>query len=250
MSETTEQSLDMILVHGAFHGGWCWAATARVLTDAGVRVHTPSLTGLGDRRHLFSPSVGLATHVTDIVNLIELEDLEGCVLVGHSYAGNVLTGVADQLRDRVAHYIFVDASVPTPGSTRWGWSFLNPDQWDTRMAQIEREGNGARVAPVPGVVLRGHRSRAGRLRRRPPLPHAPGHLHRADRPGQRRGGRACAAATSLRADPAYGNMADTVARLRHDPDWTFRELAGPHDMMVTHPVELAELLLDLIDSSG
>lgn len=141
--------LDMILVHGAFHGGWCWSGTAAELTRRGVRAHTPSLTGLGDRRHLFSPSINLATHVTDIVNLIEFDRLDGCVLVGHSYAGSVLAGVADQLRDRVAHYVFVDASVPLPGSTRWGWADLNPDKRPARMAEIDGEGGGLGLPPFP-----------------------------------------------------------------------------------------------------
>jgi pimeloyl-ACP methyl ester carboxylesterase len=83
----------------------------------------PSLTGLGDRAHLFSSQVSLATHVDDVLGLIEAEELgEGFVLVGHSYGGNVITGVADALRERVAHCIDLDAVVPQPGVTRWRWA--------------------------------------------------------------------------------------------------------------------------------
>lgn len=235
---------DMVLVHGAFHGGWCWSATAAELTRHGVRVHTPSLTGLGDRRHLFSPSVDLATHVTDIANLIELDRLDGCVLAGHSYAGSVLAGVADRLRDRVGHYVFVDASVPTPGSTRWGWSYLNPDQWDARMADIDGPGNGLGMPPFPASAfgIDDPDLAASVDARLSPMPRGcytePIELTNGGVDGLRRSYIAAA-------DPAYANMAGTVAWVRHDPEWTFRELAAGHDMMVTHPVELAELLLEL-----
>ena len=91
---------DFVLVHGAWHGGWCWSRLAPKLRVAGRRVYCPSLTGLGDRAHLFAASVTLATHVEDVVALIEAEELHDFVLVGHSYGGNVITGVADRLRDR------------------------------------------------------------------------------------------------------------------------------------------------------
>ncbi len=234
----------MILIHGAFHGGWCWSGTARELTASGVRVLAPSLTGLGDRRHLFSPSVNLATHVTDVVNLIEFERLDGCTLVGHSYAGNVLAGVADQLRDRVGHYVFIDASVPTPGATRWGWADLNPDQRPARMAQIDGEGLGLGLPPFPASFfgIDDPELAAGVDARLTPMPRGtytdPIELTNGGVEGLRRSYIAAAG-------PPYPNMAATVARVRDDPDWTFRELAAGHDMMVTHPVELARLLLEL-----
>ncbi|HPU51421.1 MAG TPA: alpha/beta fold hydrolase, partial [Burkholderiaceae bacterium] len=101
-----------VLVHGAWHGGWCWADVTAFLQAAGHRVFAPSLTGLADRAHLFGGQVTLATHVEDVVRLIEFERLDGCVLVGHSYGGNVITGVADRLRERVRHYVYLDAVVP------------------------------------------------------------------------------------------------------------------------------------------
>ena len=234
----------MVLVHGAFHGGWCWAGTARALTAAGVRVHTPSLTGLGDRRHLFAPEVNLATHVTDIVNLIELDRLDGCVLVGHSYAGSVLAGVGDRLRDRVGHYVFLDASVPTPGSSRWGWADLNPDQREARLTRIEEEGDGVGLPPFPATAF-GITDPALAVEvdaRLSPMPRGT-YTDPIDLPNGGVEGLRCSYIAA--ADPPYPNMAATVARIRDDPAWTFREIAGPHDMMVTHPIELAELLLEL-----
>lgn len=240
---------DMILVHGAWHGGWCWADTARELTARGVRVHTPSLTGLGDRRHLFSPSVNLATHVADIVNLIELDRLDGCVLVGHSYAGNVLAGVGDRLRDRVSHYVFLDASVPTPGATRWGWASLNPDQVEARMAQIDGPGLGLGLPPAPASAFAiTDPDQAADLEARLSTMPRGTYTDPVDLTDGGVDGLRCSYIAA--ADPPYANMAATVARLRRDPDWTFREIQAGHDMMVTHPVELAELLLELTTTSS
>jgi len=145
--------MNIVLVHGAFHGGWCWAETAAILRQRGACVFTPTLTGLADKKHLFSPSVNLATHVQDIVNLIEYEDLDGCVLVGHSYAGNVISGVGDQLRERVSHYIYMDASVPVNGSTVWGWASLVPDRHQEMMSIIDEQGHSMMVPPFPAEAF-------------------------------------------------------------------------------------------------
>ena len=97
MAQAAESSCIFVLVHGAWHGGWCWSRVATRLRAAGHIVHTPTLTGLGERRHLISAQVNLDTHVEDVVNLLEFEDLRDVVLVGHSYGGIVITGVADRM---------------------------------------------------------------------------------------------------------------------------------------------------------
>ena len=104
-----------VLVHGAFHGGWYWRDVFAHLRAAGHEVFAPTLTGLGERRHLASPAVDLSTHVQDVANLLEWEDLQGVVLVGHSYGGMVITGVADRLAERLAALIYLDAAVPEDG---------------------------------------------------------------------------------------------------------------------------------------
>src|SRR5467141_778863 len=86
-----------VLVHGAWHGGWCWRRVSDLLEKRGHKVFTPTLTGLGERSHLLNGGIGLATHVTDIVNVVKWEDLNDVVLVGHSYAGFVISGVAEQV---------------------------------------------------------------------------------------------------------------------------------------------------------
>src|SRR3954452_13800968 len=85
-----------VLVHGSWHGGWCWRRIADRLEKRGHKVFTPTLTGLGERVHLLNAAVDLNTHITDVVNLIKFDSLENVVLVGHSYAGEVITGVAEQ----------------------------------------------------------------------------------------------------------------------------------------------------------
>ena len=106
---------NFVLVHGAWIGGWCWRPNAQALRRAGHEVFTPTLTGLGERSHLLSPSINLDTHITDIVNVIKYEELSDVILVGHSYGGMVVTGVADKLPDKTAALIYLDAFVPENG---------------------------------------------------------------------------------------------------------------------------------------
>ena len=104
-----------VLVHGAWHGGWAWQRVAPLLRAAGHEVHFPTLTGVSDRAHLLSPQVGLTTHVQDVVALIEAQDLRDVVLVGHSYAGQVVTGVAERVPERLARRVHLDAFVGDDG---------------------------------------------------------------------------------------------------------------------------------------
>ncbi len=104
-----------VLVHGAWHGGWAWQRVAPALRAAGHEVHAPTLTGVSDRAHLLSPAVGLGTHIQDVVALIEAHELDDVVLVGHSYAGQVVTGVADRLPARVGKRVYLDAFVGDDG---------------------------------------------------------------------------------------------------------------------------------------
>jgi pimeloyl-ACP methyl ester carboxylesterase len=106
-----------VLVHGGGHGGWCWRDLAPLLRDAGHDVVTPTLTGLGERSHLLSASVDLDTHVTDVVHVLEFEDLRDVVLVGHSYGGIVVLGAADRIPGRVGRLVFLDAVAPADGQS-------------------------------------------------------------------------------------------------------------------------------------
>lgn len=109
-----------VLVHGAFTGGWYWSRVRPLLQAAGHTVFTPSLTGAGERVHLLSRAVTLETHIADIVNLLRYEDLREVVLVGHSYGGMVITGVADRAPERLARLVYLDAAVPANGQNATG----------------------------------------------------------------------------------------------------------------------------------
>ena len=104
-----------VLVHGAWHGGWCWAKVARLLRDAAQDVYTPTLTGLGERAHLARPEVDLETHIQDVVAVLESEELRQVTLVGHSYAGMVITGVAARAAARIGQLVYLDAFVANSG---------------------------------------------------------------------------------------------------------------------------------------
>ena len=105
----------VVIVHGAWGGGWDWKPVETELRSRGRVAYRPTLTGLGERHHLASGDIGLATHVTDVVNLIVWERLENVVLVGHSYGGMVITGVAERIPDRIAHLVYLDAFLPFDG---------------------------------------------------------------------------------------------------------------------------------------
>ncbi|MGV0919302.1 alpha/beta hydrolase [Empedobacter falsenii] len=106
-----------VLVHGAWHGGWCWSDVSKNLTQKGYKVYTPTLTGLGERKHLINNDVNLDTHIQDIVNLIEMEDLDHVYLVGHSYAGAIIAGVADRIPEKLTKLIFLDAMIVENGQS-------------------------------------------------------------------------------------------------------------------------------------
>jgi pimeloyl-ACP methyl ester carboxylesterase len=106
-----------VLVHGGGHGGWCYQPMARLLRSHKQEVYAPTLTGLGEREHLVSPDVDLDMHITDVVNVLEFEDLREVILVGHSYGGMVITGVADRATDRIGHMVYLDAANPENGQS-------------------------------------------------------------------------------------------------------------------------------------
>src|SRR5829696_10166050 len=135
-----------VLVGGAWLGGWCWQPVARRLREAGHEAYPVTLTGLGERSHLSNPEVNLDTHITDVVNLIEFEDLRDVVLLGHSYAGIVVTGAADRVPERIAQLVYLDSG-PVPD----GVSFLDtppPEIREHTERQVAEHGNGWLI-PVP-----------------------------------------------------------------------------------------------------
>ena len=106
-----------VLVHGAWHGSWCWKRVRRNLQQRGHEVFTPTLTGIGERSHLLAKSVDLNTQTLDVLNLIRWEELSDFVLCGHSYGGMVISGVADRIPERIRSVVFLDAFVPENGQS-------------------------------------------------------------------------------------------------------------------------------------
>jgi pimeloyl-ACP methyl ester carboxylesterase len=106
-----------VLVHGGGHGGWCYQRVTRLLRSAGHEVHAPTMTGVGERSHLLTGSVDLDMHIRDIVAVVEFEDLHDVILVGHSYGGMVITGVADRVADRIGRLVYLDAANPVNGQS-------------------------------------------------------------------------------------------------------------------------------------
>jgi pimeloyl-ACP methyl ester carboxylesterase len=106
-----------VLIHGGGHGGWCYQRVARILRAARHEVVTPTLTGLGERAHLLDENVDLDRHIQDVVAVLQFEDLHDVILVGHSYGGMVITGVADRAADRIGRLVFLDAATPVNGQS-------------------------------------------------------------------------------------------------------------------------------------
>ena len=167
---------DYVLIHGAWHGSWCWARVRRLLAAAGHQVFTPTLTGLGERSHLLSCDVGLDTHVADVANLIIWEDLRVIVLVGHSYGGVVARHVADRMPDRISSLIYLDAFVPENGKAPFDYlpdngegdrklALAHGDGWRFRRDQ-RRSSPSMRQTP-PGWIASARCIRCPVLKRQP-----------------------------------------------------------------------------------
>ena len=108
-----------VLVHGAWTGGWGYKKTARLMRAAGHEVYVVTLTGLGERSHLSSPGITLSTHIQDVVNVFEYEDIQDAILVGHSYGGMVITGVSSRCAARIRTLVYLDAFLPADGQALW-----------------------------------------------------------------------------------------------------------------------------------
>lgn len=133
-----------VLVHGSSCGGWVWQKLAPLLRAGGHEVYTPTLSGLSDRSHLADCSIDLNTHITDITRLIQNEDLSQVVLVGHSYAGMVITGVAEKIPEKLGHLVYLDAYLPDDGQSE---ADLWPPDLRSEIMAGEASQRGVRQPP-------------------------------------------------------------------------------------------------------
>jgi pimeloyl-ACP methyl ester carboxylesterase len=229
-----------VLVHGGWHGGWCWRRVAPLLRERGHEVHAPTLTGLGDRAHLARPHTGLAAHVRDVLAVLELDDLHDVVLVGHSSSGAVITGVAQRAAERLRELVHLDSFVPEPGESVF--DLLSDD----RRAHFEKQVDAAgrivldvdRAMDGWAVYEPADRAWVGPRLRPHPVGGLADPLPIVDLPDLPRRYVHCTE------KPGFDSFAATADAADADPTWRFDTLAAGHTPMVTAPAALADLLCD------
>lgn len=219
--------VDIVMVAAGWHGGWALTPIARELRAQGHQVFTPTLTGLGERSHLAHTAINLDTHIEDIVNVVQLEQLSNVVLCGHSYAGMVITGVADRVPEQIASLVYIDAFVPRDGESWW-------DLCGDRYRQIAINGSkadGLTVTP-------------------------PGHLDPRCKP-QPMGSFLQAIQLTGRWNSVREKVfiyasawpetpfTPTYDKLRADPAWTVKTLPTRHNIVRDAPNDLISILLEL-----
>lgn len=235
-----------VLVHGAGGGGFSWQALADLLRSYGHTVYAPSLTGYGDREHLSGPHVNLSTHIQDIVSLIDMEGLHDVVLVGHSYGGMVITGVADRMPERIAHLVYEDALLPKEDESALdigrsvgapdpraslvdGWQIPFPAPPATTAAEEERN---RKFRPIPVGTLE------EKLSLRLPL-----EKHAFTRTYVKAGANP--------ADPrGTGNFWRAAEETRSNPAWRYYELPCGHGIHRELPYSMAGILLELVGNTA
>ncbi len=229
---------NFVLIHGGWHGGWCWRRVAGQLRNHGHDVFTPSLTGLGDREHLWTPEVGLVTHTQDILNLIRVERLDDAILVGHSYGGAIMTLVADQIPSKLSALVYVDAVIPEDGVPGWD-SF--PEQRKREMLAGAQKLGGLRVPPPdPAMWGISNEDDAAWLRACCSA-HPIKSMY--DKPQLKQAWQAVGIKHYIvaGAHPNPRFLAHYHA-VQNQPGWTSEVIAGGHDLMVTEPNALTAAL--------
>lgn len=215
---------NVVIVPGGWHGGCELTPFARRLRALGHEVFTPTLTGLGERAHLAVTRPNLDTHILDVANVLEFEDLSDVVLCGHSYAGLVITGVADRMAERISALVYIDAVVPEDGDS-W-WRLMN--DYFRQIAIEGADGDGHTVRPPANMDPRC---------RPHPLASFLQTIHLTGRwKGVREKLFVCATGWSDSPFPP------TVARLRTLPDWRVEEMATRHNIIAAEPDQFLTIM--------
>ena len=238
-----------VLVPGAWLGGWVWKDTAARLRQAGHDVYPLTLTGHGERVHLARPDVDLETHITDVANTLEWNDLSDVVLAGHSYAGSVVTGVADRIPDRISKVVYVDSAPPANGQAMT--DFFPPDALAALQQVVAAYGDGWRL-PFPGSAQLGEQASIGGLNdaalalldaKATAQPWATyTQPLRLDNEGKGPYKRVVIACDDVRGMVAAG-IPPIVAMTK--PPWRYIELETGHWPMLSQPTALADVLAGL-----
>jgi pimeloyl-ACP methyl ester carboxylesterase len=234
----TPPSRTFVLVHGIWHGGWCWRRVAEMLAARGHRVTTPTHTGLGERSHLLTASITLDTFVEDVVNHLKWEDLSEVVLVGHSFGGAPISGAADRVPERIARLIYLDAAIMENGETWFG--LLPPDIVADRTKLAEEFSGGLSLPPAApeSFGVTDPEDAAWLAPRLTPHPLATlATPLRLEHPC----GNGLPARYVTCTSPAYRPAAMCRQRAE-DRGWPVTPLESGHDAMVSHPEATAALL--------
>jgi len=232
-----------VVVHGAWGGAWSWNRfIVPILREAGHEVYPVTLTGLGERAHLASPEVNLDLHIQDVVNVLFYEDLKNVVLVGHSYGGMVITGVADRAPERLSQLVYLDAAVPSDGqaiSDQW-----EPERKQALLERVEREGEGWKILPGPMQGDDPAEIVTWAQPRRNPQPlktfTQPIRLTRGETTLPR-----AFVYCSVGKDPSSAAAA-RARRIQADPRWRYFELATGHNLHYSAPKETVAILRELV----
>jgi pimeloyl-ACP methyl ester carboxylesterase len=230
---TSEKQATFVLVHGAWHGGWCWKKLTPLLQAAGHPVVTPTLTGMGERSHLLAPEIDLDAHIQDITAVLEYEDLREVVLLGHSYGGMVIAGVANKAGAHLAHLVYLDAFLPENGKALKDYAPVPPTRDD-----------GWRIPPPgpPGAFdVTDERDVAWVTPRLGDQP-----LKTFTQPVRLSADENSALPQTFIQCTQAPFFAEAAARARRQ-GFQYRELfSAGHDAMITRPTELAKILLGLV----
>lgn len=235
-----------VLVHGAWHGGWCYRDTARALRAAGHDVFAPTHTGVGERAHQGAENITLETHIRDVCGVIEAEELYDVVLCGHSYGGMVITGVADRMPDRIATLVYLDAFLPEHGQSVTSLAALaaGPEAAAGFVGALRGsslEGRGLRAAPMPAEAFGTKPENCAWVNRRC-VPQA---LATFEMPVLLTGAGAAVKKRVYIVAEGWGPnpFHYFAAKVQGQPGWVVSRLPCGHDVMVHMPSELAGELL-------
>jgi len=228
---------DIVVAHGAWSAGWAWKKMRPLMAARGHALWTPTYTGLGERSHLARPEVNLTTHITDIVQVLEMEDLKDVVLVGHSYGGMVATGVADRVPERLSKLVYLDAFVPEDGDSLASLAGQDPES----MRAGAEDGWRAPYRPMPADTS--EEDLAWAMARRMSHP-----LECFLEPLRLSGAGAYLPRHYIYALKKYpGDVFGRFhQRARTTPGWTAHEIDASHNPHITTPEVLAEMLDGII----
>ena len=228
-----------VLVHGAWHGGWCWRHVADLLQAKGHKVFTPTLTGLGERSHLLRAGIDVSTHVTDVVNVLKWERLSGVVLCGHSYGGLVVSGVAEQMAEKIGSIVFLDAFLPENGDSM---ERLTSQAVRDTLKSAATRGELGVPARSAAAFLVNEKDQAWVDAMCVPQPIGTMTEKLKLTGARERIGKKAYIRAAAYPNPGFDNA---YARVKADRSWRSYELPCGHDVMVDMPERLAEILVEV-----